>query len=116
MAIASVFSHSWYAHDAALSITRGDIATERIWAYVRCAPGQTDNYYMTLRLQVSDTTQRTARVRVTHIENNCRIEYHKLLHVGEVGQLRLQNGVVHESLSGISYCDPAEASQGVCGA
>jgi hypothetical protein len=121
-AAASVFSGFWYAHDAPLRITRGDIATERMWAYVFCATAQGVGPadYLTMRLRGSDLIQGrvtwTARVRVTHIENNCRLYPHKLLQVGEVGQIRLRNGVIHEGLSGIPYCDAAEASQDVCGA
>jgi hypothetical protein len=121
-AAAGVFSGSWYAHDASLTIARGDTATERIWAYVFCPTpqgvGPAD--YMTMRLQLSDLTQRhatwTAQARVTNIANNCRLSPRKLLHVGEIGQLRLQGGVIHEGLSGIRYCDTAEARQDVCGA
>lgn len=103
-------------------MTHGAVATERIWAYVFCATGQGVGPadYMTMRLRLSDITRGratlTARVRVTHIEDNCRFSPHKLLRVGDVGQLRLRNGVIHEGLTGIRYCDALQASQDVCGA
>lgn len=122
-AAASVFSGKWYAHDASLRITRGGVATERIWAYVFCAtskgPGPVD--YLTMRFRLSALKKRqgvwTARDRVTRTRNNCRLDTaHRRLHVGELGQIRLRHGVIREALSGLHYCDPAEARKGACGA
>jgi len=123
-AAASVFSGSWSAHDASLRITRGDLATETIWAYVFCATakGPGPAHFMTMHFRVFDVKEWpaswTARIRVTRIRHNCRLStaHYRLLHVGDVGRIRLRNGIVHERLTGLRYCDRTKARRGVCGA
>jgi hypothetical protein len=122
-AAASVFTGAWYAHDASLKVGRGGMATETIWAYVFCAtakgPGPAD--YMTINFRILGINHQrptwTARVRVTRIRHNCRLGgAHRLLQVGDRGRFRLNNGVIHESLTGRRYCDPVKARKGICGA
>jgi hypothetical protein len=41
----------------------------------------------------------------------------KAIHVGEVGSLKLANGIVTNTLTGVIYCsDPAWGATGACGA
>lgn len=108
----ATFAGAWGGHTRGLSITRTGTGREDV------DDGCCRRVYtLTFRiLGVSGTlTRATARYRVLSFRRYA--SYVKSLRVGEAGGLKLTNGIVTNTLTGVIYCsDPAWGATGACGA
>jgi hypothetical protein len=102
----ATFAGSWGVHGGSLSITSSGRGRETA---VRA-------YRMTFQiLSVTGTLTHAAAVyRVTSFKRYARgVRRH---HIGEVGKLRLRNGIVTSTITRNYFCsDPAWGATGVCG-
>lgn len=108
----ATFAGAWGGHTRGLSITRTGTGREDVDdGCCRRA------YTLTFRiLGVNGTlTRATATYRVLSFRRHER--WVKPLRVGEIGRLKLTNGIVTNTLTGVIYCsDPAWGATGACGA
>lgn len=108
----ATFAGRWGGHDRGLSVTSSGRGHE--FGNASCCERV---YEMTFRiLSVSGTLTRAAAVyRVTSFERYERGV--RRLHPGELGKLRLRNGIVTNTLTRDFFCsDPAWGATGACGA
>ena len=100
----SAFAIPWGGHDRGLRITSRGRGSETIDAGC-CFRAVTLRFRIT---SVRGTKQRpSASAVVTHVHVYMPSEFTKKYpapHVGEVGMLRIVDGVLHEPLTGTNYC------------
>ena len=100
----SAFASPWGGHDRGVRITATGRGSETIDSGC-CFRAVTIRFRIT---SVRGTKQRpSARAVVTHVHVYMPSEFTKMYpapHVGEVGTLRIVNGVLHEPLTGANYC------------
>jgi hypothetical protein len=110
------FAGTWYGHTRSLVITRRGFARESIGD--GCCNPVIDLKFRLSRAR-GTTGDATARARVTAVrvrDHRYFSKKHPPPHIGETRQIRLRNGVIHERISGTTYCDAAAGPRGVCGA
>ena len=112
----ATFAGHWFGHTRALTITRSGTAHESVGS------GCCDEV-IKLDLKLSDprgTSRRaTARVRIVKVQILDKTAYsgsHKAPRVGQVGTLRLRDGVITEPFIKTNYCNKAAGLKGDCGA
>ena len=108
----ATFTGWWYRHDSGLSITSEGRGKEEV-----NGGAQIHLYQMTFQiLSLKGTlTRATAVFRVTSFKRYERDI--RRLHMGDVGELVLKNGVITNTLTDDSFCsDPAFSTIGGCGA
>jgi hypothetical protein len=109
------FAGEWVGHTRILKVTRAGRATEQVDD--GCC---TRVYSVTLQLSRPRGTARTAtvtaRVAAVHVYERAFARSHPFLRPGAVGRLTLRNGVVTDSLTGVTYCNQAADRRGTCGA
>lgn len=97
----SVFAGTWYGHTRSLRITPMGRAVESIGSGC-CHP------VIDLRFRLTYRSRLTATMTVTwvRVPNRSLLGRRRAPRVGEHGTLRLTNGVIHEPLTGTTYCRP----------
>jgi Regulator of chromosome condensation (RCC1) repeat len=110
-----VFAGRWGGHERLLRITPTGHATMIV--YVSCCI-----HVINLSFRLSHVrgtyTSASAQVQVTqvHVFAKSLFPHGSAPHVGELGTLRLNNGVITEPFLGEIYCDDARGQTGYCGA
>jgi hypothetical protein len=110
------FAGTWFGHTRSLVITRHGFARESIGD--GCCDPVIDLKFRLSRVQ-GTTKDATARARVTAVrvrDHSAYSKKHPPPHVGEVRRIRLRHGVIHEHITGTTYCNRATGRKGVCGA
>jgi hypothetical protein len=110
------FAGTWYGHTRSLRITRRGFARESIGD--GCCNPVIDLKFRLSRAR-SSSSGLTARARVTAVHVRDKSSFsrkHPPPHVGEKRRIRLSHGVIHERITGTTYCDTAAGRRGVCGA
>ena len=110
------FAGTWIGHTRSLRITRRGFARESIGD--GCCNPVIDLKFRLSRVR-GTTRDATARARVTavHVRDHRSFSRkHPPPHVGETRRIRLRRGVIHERISGATYCNHAAARRDVCGA
>jgi hypothetical protein len=108
----ATFAGAWGGHTRSLSITASGAGRES--ADDGCC---TRGYRMTFQItSVTGTlTRATAAYRVTSFKRY--VSEVKDVHVGDVGRLRLEDGIATSSLTRDFFCsEPAWGATGACGA
>jgi alpha-tubulin suppressor-like RCC1 family protein len=110
-----VFAGKWGGHERALSVTPTGQATMVV--YVSCCI-----HVINLSFRLSHVhgtyTSASAQARVTqvHVFAKSFFSHGHAPYVGEVGTLRLNDGVITEPFLGEIFCDAARGQTGYCGA
>jgi hypothetical protein len=108
----ATFVGTWYGHTRLLKIKARGRAKESI------SDGCCDRV-IALRLRLShahgSSRRASIRARVTAVQIYDPSESPPV-HRGDVGRLKLRNGVISEPLTGTNYCDLKADRRGACGA
>lgn len=112
----ATFAGTWIGHTRSLVIKRDGSAKESIGDGC-CNP------VIDLRLRLSrphaTASGATATARVTAVDVHDRSLFskkHPPPRVGESRRIRVKHGVIHERITGTTYCGRPAARKGVCGA
>jgi hypothetical protein len=110
-----VFAGRWLGHERGLRITASGRGFMRV--YISCCIHVID---LSFRLSHVRGTYSTARARAVvtkvHLFQWGSVTKARPPHVGQVGTVRLKNGVVTESFLGEFFCDDVQAATHYCGA
>jgi alpha-tubulin suppressor-like RCC1 family protein len=111
-ATVDVFAGLWGGHQRSLRITPKGRGTMRV--SISCCIRVIDVSFRLSRVRGTYATAR-ARARITRVRVHDKSFFRRgRPHVGQVGTLRLKNGIIVEPFLGGYYCD--EAAVGQCGA
>ena len=113
-ATVDVFAGLWAGHERSLRITSKGRAKMRV--YISCCIHVIDLSFQLSRVRGTYTTAR-ARAVITRVHVFDKSFFRRgRPHVGQVGTLRLKNGIIVEPFLGGYYCDEANAQKSACGA
>jgi hypothetical protein len=101
-----------------MKITRHGIGTVWMCCAFASNPNWPGGVIVRFRLsKVRDTQgEAIAWEHVTRVWNKRKSWVAEKLHVGEIRKIRLRNGIIHDGLTQLPYCDNAQDRRGRCGA
>jgi hypothetical protein len=111
----ATFAGGWLGHDRSLTITPLGRGAESVLDSC-CERAITVRFRITRVWGTAERPLASAAVTYVHVYDPSDFKQHPAPREGQVGTLRIVQGVLYETLAGDTYCDAKTEATGKCGA